>query len=96
VITNLIQGTTMPLKLLSRLGLLVAFVALAAALAFFIRWLLGVQTPPGWASVFLATLFFGGITLFGIGLLGEYTSVVIREVRRPPKWSVRSVLRGGD
>jgi glycosyltransferase involved in cell wall biosynthesis len=92
VLTNLIHGTTLPLKLLSRLGLLVAFAALVVALVFLVRWIIGTDAPPGWTSSFLATLFFGGMILFGIGLLGEYTSVVIKEVRRPPKWNVRVVL----
>lgn len=92
VVTNLIHGTTLPLRLLSRLGLLVAFAALVVAAVFLVRWIVGTDAPPGWTSSFLASLFFGGMTLFGIGLLGEYTSVVIREVRRPPKWSVRTVI----
>ncbi|NQV04919.1 glycosyltransferase [bacterium] len=94
VTTNLIHGTTLPLKALSRIGLFAAFVALVVSIVFLIRWLLGVQTPPGWASSFLVTTFFGGTILFGIGLLGEYTSVVIKEVRRPPKWNIRE--RIGD
>lgn len=93
VFTNLIHGTTLPLRLLSRLGLIVAFASLVVSLVFLIRWILGTDAPPGWTSSFLATMFFGGVILFGIGLLGEYTSVVIKEVRRPPKWNVRALLR---
>ncbi len=96
VLTNLIHGTTLPLRMLSRLGLLVAFAALVVALVFLVRWIVGTDAPPGWTSSFLATLFFGGMILFGIGLLGEYTSVVIKEVRRPPKWNVRTVLGRRD
>jgi glycosyltransferase involved in cell wall biosynthesis len=92
VVDNLIHGTTLPLRLLSRLGLLCAAVALVLGVVFFIRWLAGFDTPPGWASVFLTTVFFGGVALFGLGLLGEYVGLIIQEVRRPPRWSVRRVL----
>jgi glycosyltransferase involved in cell wall biosynthesis len=92
VVANMIHGTTLPLRLLSRLGVLCAGLALALAGFFLIRWFLGADTPPGWASVFLATVFFGGVALFGLGLLGEYVGVIIREVRRPPRWSVRRVI----
>lgn len=93
---NLIHGTTLPLRLLSRLGLLCAGAAFVLALVFVIRWLAGVDTPPGWASVFLATVFFGGVALFGLGLLGEYVGLMIQEVRRPPRWSVRRLIGGAD
>ncbi len=94
--TNLIHGTTLPLRLLSRLGLLCAAAAFVLALVFLIRWLAGADTPPGWTSVFLATVFFGGVALFGLGLLGEYVGLMIQEVRRPPRWSVRRVMRASD
>jgi glycosyltransferase involved in cell wall biosynthesis len=92
VVANLIHGTTLPLRLLSRLGLICAGLALALAIIFLTRWALGADTPPGWASVFLAAVFFGGAALFGLGLLGEYIGLIIQEVRRPPRWSVRRVI----
>jgi glycosyltransferase involved in cell wall biosynthesis len=92
VAANFIHGTTLPLRLLSRVGLLCAAVAVVLGVVFFARWLAGADTPPGWASVFMATVFFGGAALFGLGLLGEYVGLIIQEVRRPPRWSVRRVL----
>jgi glycosyltransferase involved in cell wall biosynthesis len=89
---NLIHGTTLPLRLLSRLGLFCAAAVLILGVVFFARWLAGAQTPPGWASVFMATVFVGGLTLFSLGLLGEYVGLIIQEVRRPPRWSVRRVI----
>ncbi|HSQ38255.1 MAG TPA: glycosyltransferase family 2 protein [Acidimicrobiia bacterium] len=92
VADNLIHGTTLPLRLLSRFGLLFSALALVLGIVFFARWLAGADTPPGWASVFMATVFFGGAALFGLGLLGEYVGLIIQEVRRPPRWSVRRVI----
>jgi hypothetical protein len=89
---NLIHGTTLPLRLMSRAGLSCAALAVVLSTVFFARWLAGADTPPGWTSVFMATVFFGGATLFGLGLLGEYVGLIIQEVRRPPRWSVRRVL----
>ena len=60
------------------------------------RWSAGYSTPPGWASSFLAIIFFGGATLFGIGILGEYIHLLLREVRRPPRWSIRDEIRGRE
>lgn len=96
VVTNLLQGSTAPLRALSLLGVGSSLLALVLAAVFLMRLVLGAQTPPGWMSSFLAVLFFGGATLFGVGLLGEYTSLVLREVRRPPRWNVRERLGRRD
>jgi len=92
VTANLIHGTTLPLRLMSRAGLTCAALAAGLGVVFFVRWLAGAETPPGWASVFMATVFLGGAILFGLGLLGEYVGLIIQEVRRPPRWSVRRVI----
>lgn len=98
VLTNFLQGSTLPLQWLSRFGLVAAFGSLLMATFFLVRWAIGVQTPPGWASTFLTTAFFGGAILFGIGLLGEYMKIIMEEVRRAPRWSIRQVAgtRHGD
>ncbi len=95
VLTNFLQGSTLPLKLLARFGLLVTGLSAILAAIFLTRWAMGATIPPGWTSSFLATLFFGGATLFGLGILGEYVHLIVREVRRPPRWRVRQELDAG-
>jgi polyisoprenyl-phosphate glycosyltransferase len=89
VATNLFQGTTLPLRALSVLGFAASVLSLLLAAVFLLRWAGGANPPPGWTSSFLAILFFGGATLLGVGLLGEYLSLVLEEVRRPPRWRIR-------
>ena len=95
VITNVIHGSTLPLRLLARLGLTAAAFSLFLGTYFFARWLAGIQTPTGWASVMLATVFFGGMSLVGIATIGRYLSVIVEETRGRPKWAVRSVMDSG-
>jgi polyisoprenyl-phosphate glycosyltransferase len=95
VITNIIHGTTLPLRLLARLGIAAATFSALLGAYFTARWLAGIQTPPGWASVMLATVFFGGMTLVGIAIVGRYLGVIVEETRGRPKWAVRSVLDVG-
>ncbi len=45
--------------------------------------------PPGWVTLAFVMLFFGGIQLIGIGLLGEYLGRVYDEVKRRPVYIVR-------
>jgi glycosyltransferase involved in cell wall biosynthesis len=95
VITNIIHGTTLPLRLLARLGVAASMFSVLIGVYFTARWVAGIQTPPGWASVMLATVFFGGMILIGIATIGRYLSVIVEETRGRPKWSVRYVLDVG-
>lgn len=90
VTTNLLQGTTLPLRIMSAFGVMVAALAFAGGCVLLVRGLTGAPSTPGWLSSFLAVLFFGGMTLLTIGLLGQYVHLIIREVKHPPRWSVRS------
>lgn len=44
--------------------------------------------PPGWVTIAFVMLFFGGIQLIGIGLLGEYLGRVYDEVKGRPVYIV--------
>jgi len=91
IFSNFIQGSTLPLRLMSALGFVISILSLLLGSFFVIRWITGTQSPPGWLSTFLATMFFGGTVLFSIGILGAYFLVLTRETRQIPRWSVRSV-----
>lgn len=96
VLNNLLQASSLPLRLLSQFGLVVAAIAILLGLALIARVLAGSPGPPGWTSTALLTTFFGGATLFGLGLLGEYIHLIVDEVRRPPRWAIRQRLGRAD
>ena len=43
---------------------------------------------PGWATIMCCMLFFGGIQLMGLGILGEYIGRVFEEVKNRPLYLV--------
>ncbi len=89
IVQNFASGSTAPLKALSALGLVLAAAAFIAGTALLLRWLFGADSPSGWLSVMLATIFVGGANLLAFGILGTYIDIIVREVRQPPRWSVR-------
>ncbi|MBU1492459.1 MAG: glycosyltransferase family 2 protein [Actinobacteria bacterium] len=91
VFTNFIQGSTLPLRLMSVFGIIVSILSMVAGSVFLVRWMIGAPTPPGWLSTFLATIFFGGAMLFSVGVLGAYFLILTREMRSSPRWSIRSI-----
>lgn len=90
--THFIYGSTLPLRLLARFGSFMAAASLAFGAYLIVRSLFGTDRPTGWLSVFVAVIFFGGMSLFGIGMLGRYIAVIITEVRRSPRWTVRETF----
>ena len=52
------------------------------------------RVVPGWASTAAAVMFFGGIQLLGMGLLGEYLGRVYQEAKGRPAYIVREVANG--
>jgi len=93
-LTNFGHGSVAPLHALTFFGLAVAVVSLVLAAVLIVRWVVdGNDAPAGWLSVFVATLFFGGTTLLGLGIVGQYIQLIVREVRHQPRWSIREIAQ---
>lgn len=90
VTSNLILNhSNLPLRAVSVLGSLVAITALAGAVWIALRRIRGDPSPLGWASLFVATMFLGGLTLLSIGIVGEYLLRVLSETTHRPTYVVR-------
>jgi polyisoprenyl-phosphate glycosyltransferase len=80
--------STAPLRLASWLGFLVSSLALVGILiALFFR-LFTRAWVPGWAGLFIAVLFIGGVQLVCLGVVGEYVGRIYGEVKRRPLFLV--------
>ena len=43
----------------------------------------------GWTSTIVLVLFFGGVILFSVGILGRYLTSIMLETKKYPKFLVR-------
>ncbi len=85
---GLFSFTTIPLKIWSYLGLAVSFVAFAAMIYIVIDTLLFGNSVRGYPTLIVSILFFGGIQLISLGVLGEYLGRVYEEVKARPLFIV--------
>jgi dolichol-phosphate mannosyltransferase len=47
---------------------------------------------PGWASILIAVVFFGGVQLFTIGIIGEYIARIYDEAKKRPLYIIREEI----
>jgi hypothetical protein len=77
-----------PLRMFTLLGILSSILSLSMGLIILMKALSSDAYVPGWASTFLPIVFFGGMQLIGIGLIGEYIGKIFNEVKRRPRYLV--------
>lgn len=100
--------STLPLRLATYLGFLALGFSLLAGI-FVLSWRLAgfrfmgyaAQELPGWAGITMGLLFFSGLQLLMLGLMGEYIARIYTEVKQRPRWIIRETLGlaredGGD
>lgn len=84
--------STLPLRIWSYLGVLFALIAFFYGSWIILRTLINGVDLPGYASLFVAILFIGGIQLVGIGVLGEYLGRIYQETKQRPIYVVRKII----
>ncbi|MDR3239883.1 MAG: glycosyltransferase family 2 protein [Clostridiales bacterium] len=80
-----------PLKWAAVLGGVISLLSFLYLAFAFCRWIFTSAAAPGWGGV---VLFFQGIVLMAIGLMGEYIGRVFEESKDRPIYIVQEVLNG--
>ncbi len=89
--------STTPLKLITRLGMLISFLSVAGAgYALAVKLFTPEKAVPGWAFLGVGVFLLGGIQLVMMGIIGSYLGRVYVEVQQRPLYSVAVVARGAS
>ena len=89
-IDGITSFTSLPLKVWTFVGTLVATFALLYGLLFIVKTLILGIDVPGYPSLIVAITFFSGVQLISLGVIGEYLGRVFSEVKNRPLYVVRS------
>ncbi len=84
-----------PLEFMSYGGLILTMLSLCAIVFQIFMKLTHPEIPHGVSTIISLVLFFGGVQLFGISILGEYLAKVLEETKSRPKFIRDSVILKG-
>lgn len=80
---------SLPLKVWTYIGLLLAFASTLYGAMIFVQTLAYGIDVPGYASLMVAVCFLSGVQLLGLGIMGEYLSRIFEEVKQRPMFLVQ-------
>lgn len=78
----------LPLRAISLFGILVSAGALAYGAWVVVETLVHGTAPPGYPTIVVSIMFFAGVQLLSMGIIGEYVARVFEEVKQRPLFIV--------
>ena len=85
---NVFYATTAPLRAFSYLGALISLTSFCYSGFLLYRWSAYGSTVQGFTTLAILISIFGGLTLLGLGLMGEYIDRIISETSGRPRWII--------
>jgi len=94
---DLVTGFSLaPLQVFSLIGIAISLLSFAFVVLLAVRRVLIGPEAEGLFTLFGIAFFLIGLTLFGIGLLGEYVGRIYQQVRQRPRYIVQAILEKKD
>jgi len=87
-LTGVTAFSNVPLRLWSALGALIAFGGMGFGCYVIAQHFINGHDVPGWATLVCSLMFFSGVQLLSIGILGEYVGRIFDEVKQRPIYLV--------
>ena len=88
--------SNLPLRMVTYFGFIVTvFAFLVTIYVLYSRYILE-EYPHGWSSLMISVLFIGGVQMIAVGIIGEYLSRVIANVRKRPLYVIRDTNLSGN
>ncbi len=91
-ITGITTFSDIPLRVWGFIGFIISLISLGYAIYFLTSTLIHGTDLPGFPSIIVAVMFFGGVQLLSIGILGEYIARIFTEVKQRPKYLIETKI----
>jgi len=90
-IDSIFNFTDLPIRFLLAAGVLGTSASLLVASVVLISRMLGLIEVPGYTPIILTITFFGGLMTLGLGVIGQYLWLALRNSRQRPNYIVTTV-----
>ncbi|OHB20938.1 MAG: hypothetical protein A2666_00590 [Parcubacteria group bacterium RIFCSPHIGHO2_01_FULL_47_10b] len=89
---GLFAFSTLPLDIITYVGLFLVLFAILITLAFVIIFYTHGNPITGSATLFLGMMFFGGIQILAMSIVGKYVAIIFEETKNRPHFLVKKVI----
>jgi len=89
--TAITSFSMLPLRLITVIGALTSLISVLILFYGIISYIKHYSTP-GWTSIIMTIAFFSGIIIMSLGIIGEYLSKVLMEVKNRPLYQIDEVV----
>ncbi|AXH30219.1 MULTISPECIES: glycosyltransferase family 2 protein [Francisella] len=86
--TGIFSFSSVPLRLISILGIVISVFALTYGFYIFVQSLFFNGNVTGWPTIVVSIMFFSGVQLISLGVLGEYISRIFDEAKKRPRYII--------
>ncbi|MDR2512144.1 MAG: glycosyltransferase family 2 protein [Bacteroidales bacterium] len=90
--TGLLYFSKKPLKIATTLGLFCVLLGIAYVIWMLISWLAGAEFVHGWFTTIAMIVFFGGVQLLTVGILGQYIGNIFDEAKNRPEYIIKDIV----
>lgn len=92
--TIIVNFSFKPLTFISRLAFCIVLSSFLSIIVFLIYYIFHPNSPRGIPTLFVLTLFLGGVQLLSLSVIAEYMAKVFLEVKKRPRYIIRKIIGG--
>jgi len=92
----MINNSSFLLRTIGYIGMITSTFSLLFAISIIVKKVFFMSVIPGWSSLIIAILFFGGLILFSLGVIGEYLIRIVATTESRPMYHVRKIIHKDD
>lgn len=92
-LSNIINYSALPLRMVSYIGIFSAILSLLLAVIYLVKYVTGSVRVSGFTTIVLLLLFTSGVIMFCFGLVGEYLSRIVSQQLMHAQYTIRTTLQ---
>jgi len=93
-LNGFVNFSVKPLRIATLLGSILCVLGFIFLIALVIKRMLDSDVQLGWTSIMAAVVFFGGVQLLSIGLIGEYVGRIFISINKFPQYVIKDKVDG--